>query len=124
MPVVLLPNIKDALIGGTQNEIVSSIGKLVLDSGCKRLCAGRKNWHEPMQQRLKKLGLKPRRLDQKEPFQFGDKRIEWSNCSWEYPVGIHGTNGTLNIAELECECPGLMSDEIYGLIRHLSPYKA
>ena len=31
-------------------------------------------------------------------------------CAWLYPIGAYGHNGTLDVAEVKCDCPGLMSD--------------
>ena len=91
-------------------SIGSKFPRMILDNGCQRNVAGKK-WHREVQKRLKLLGLKPVRRDVQEDFQFGDDRVETSICSWDYPTGIHEHNGVLNIAEIESNCPGLMSRE-------------
>ena len=86
---------------------------IVLDNGCKRNVGG-SPWHKAMQTRLAQFGLTPIKRDQVEEFQFGSDRIDKSVCSWDYPVGIHNHNGIVNIAEIESNCPGLMSDDTMG----------
>jgi hypothetical protein len=84
-------------------------GWLVLDLGCRRNVAGPK-WHSAMRKVLARSGLKPERLPKTEKFRFGDDRVEESLCAWRYPIGIEKHNGYLDIAEVRCNCPGLMSD--------------
>ena len=85
-------------------------GYLILDNGCKR-CVGGPTFHKHLRSLLKKRGLKPVRIDKQEKFKFGDSRIERSVCAWRYPTGIKRHHGELDIAEVQCPCPGLMSDE-------------
>ena len=81
---------------------------MILDNGCKRNVGGSK-WHESMRAKLRSIGLKPVRLDVQEDFLFGSDRVDTSICAWMYPVGIHGVTGIVNVAEIESNCPGLMS---------------
>ena len=71
-------------------------------------------WHKAVQQHLATKGLAPVKLDKTEDFQFGDDRTDTSVCSWLYPVGVHGLNGSLDIAEVTSNCPGLMSKDTMG----------
>ena len=86
---------------------------LILDVGCKRNVAGSK-WHHDMQEMLRTKGLCPIRVDQQEEFVFGSDRVDKSLCAWKYPVGLHGRTGVVNIAEIESNCPGLLSDVTMG----------
>ena len=81
---------------------------IILDNGCKRNVGGSK-WHREVQAMLKTKGLCGRKIDVHEEFLFGSDRVDTSLCAWEYPVGIHGHTGVINIAEIESNCPGLMS---------------
>ena len=81
---------------------------LILDNGCKRNVGG-SQWHRQMRERLKSVGLQPQRIDCQEDFLFGSDRVDTSICAWRYPVGIHGHTGIVNVAEIESNCPGLMS---------------
>ena len=81
---------------------------LILDNGCKRNVGG-SQWHRQMRERLKSVGLQPQRTDCQEDFLFGSDRVDTSVCAWRYPVGIHGHTGIVNVAEIESNCPGLMS---------------
>ena len=82
---------------------------MILDNGCKRNVAG-SLWHKNVQEMLKQHGLRGIRQECKEQFLFGSDRVDWSKCSWLYPVGIHGHVIILDIAEIDSNCPGLMSD--------------
>ena len=82
---------------------------LILDNGCKRNVAG-SQWHKSVQEMLARHGLKGVRHNVQEEFLFGSDRVDLSKCAWEYPVGIHGNTTVLNIAEIDSNCPGLMSD--------------
>ena len=84
--------------------------RMILDNGCQRNVAGAR-WHRETRKRLRETGLAPVKIDQTEDFQFGDDRIDTSVCAWEYPIGIRGNNGSLNIAEVSSNCPGLMSQD-------------
>ena len=86
---------------------------MILDNGCKRNVGGSK-WHESMRQKLRSIGLKPKRLDIQEDFLFGSDRVDTSICAWMYPVGIHGHTGLVNVAEISSNCPGLMSSDTMG----------
>ena len=81
---------------------------LILDTGCRRNVAG-SAWHADMRAYLKTVGLRPLRIDKQEDFVFGSDRVDTSICCWLYPVGIHGHTGVLNIAEIDSNCPGLLS---------------
>ena len=86
---------------------------LILDNGCMRNVGGAM-WHRDMQAMLKTKGLQPIRLDLQEEFLFGSDRVDMSKCAWLYPVGIHGRTGVINIAEIESNCPGLLSNSTMG----------
>ena len=72
---------------------------------------GGSKWHESMRAKLRSIGLKPVRIDTQEDFLFGSDRVDTSLCAWLYPVGIHGHTGAVNVAEIESNCPGLMSSD-------------
>ena len=96
-----------------------TLGKLILDSGCKFSVAG-SSWHRAMETTLKKYGLQPQpsifideegREYREDPgsFRFGDgKVIPGVQVLW-YPLGVFGRNIHVPIAEVACECPPLMS---------------
>ena len=63
---------------------------------------------------LRKYGMKGERINMQEEFLFGSDRVDVSKCAWVYPVGIHGRCGTINVAEIESNCPGLMSADTMG----------
>ena len=63
---------------------------------------------------LRSKGLQPIRLDLQEEFLFGSDRVDMSKCAWLYPVGIHGRTGVINVAEIESNCPGLLSNSTMG----------
>ena len=90
----------------------SGVG-IILDNGCKRNVGG-SQWHKTVQDMLAKHGLKGHRVELQEEFLFGSDRVDVSKCAWEYPVGIHGTTGFVSIAEIESNCPGLMSSGTMG----------
>ena len=62
-----------------------------------------------MQTLLFEKGLKPTKVACTSSFRFGDGRKVEAVCSWTYPVGVYGTHGTLNIAEVAEDCPPLIS---------------
>ena len=85
----------------------SGVG-IILDNGCRRNVGGSK-WHAQVQAMLRRFGLKGERIDMQEEFLFGSDRVDRSICAWLYPVGVHGRCGTINVAEIESNCPGLLS---------------
>ena len=64
-----------------------------------------------MQAKLAAVGLKGVRKECNDAFLFGSDRVDTAVCSWDYPVGIHGHTGVVNIAEVTSNCPGLMSGD-------------
>ena len=86
---------------------------MILDNGCKRNVGG-SEWHKSVREMLKKQGLRPIRVDIQEEFLFGSDRVDTSICAWQYPVGIHGSTGVINVAEISSNCPGLLSADTMG----------
>ena len=83
-------------------------GSIMLDTGCRRSVAGPK-WHRAMRHVLKKHGLTPVRKKCAEDFVFGDGATYRADIRWVYPIAISGRKATLDVAEVSCQCPGLMS---------------
>jgi hypothetical protein len=82
-------------------------GHIMLDTGCKKSVAGRQ-WHQDFQKELESLGMKGKEIQATESFRFGDGRVVTSKKTWVYPVGISGVSTTLEICEVDGECPGLL----------------
>ena len=90
---------------------VDNCNEILLDTCCRRSCAGKK-WHRESRKSLATDGLKPVRRPVAAKFNFGEGREAPAKYSWEYPVGYFGNNGVLDIAELEEEnCPASMSNQ-------------
>ena len=83
---------------------------VILDNGCKRNVGG-SQWHRAMQAMQRGYGLKGIKVDVQEEFLFGSDCVDVSLRAWIYPVGVHGGLGTINIAEIESNCPGLMCED-------------
>ena len=75
---------------------------------------GGSKWHADMQSMLRTHGLCGERIELHEDFVFGSDRVDKSLCAWNYPVGLHGRTGIVNVAEIEPNCPGLLSDQTMG----------
>jgi hypothetical protein len=84
-------------------------GQMWFDTGCRRCVSGPVD-HRKMQQKLALYGLKPRKLECREEFVFGDGETQESEFSYEYPVFLKGKFvGLIDIALLEVPCPPLFS---------------
>jgi competence ComEA-like helix-hairpin-helix protein len=83
-------------------------GHIMLDTGCKRSVAG-PTWHQQMRTRLSDLGLEPVQRACKAQFVFGSGKSVKATSSWVYPIAIRGRPALLDVAEVPCDCPGLMS---------------
>ena len=81
---------------------------MIADSGCKRSVAG-KMWHDQLRQKLAAEGLQPVKKAIREKFRFGDGRVVKAHTSWTYPTGLYGRHGQVNVAEVDVECPPLLS---------------
>ena len=94
------------------SDMTQGVG-VILDNGCKRNVGG-SQWRKSVQEMLATYGLKGHRVEVQEEFLFGSDRVDTSLCAWEYPAGIHGTTGYINIAEIKSNCPGLLSSGTMG----------
>ena len=56
-------------------------------------------------------------------FRFGDGVQVKGKCSWTYPVGVFGMRGALNIAEVDVDCPPLISLTQMGGMEILLDFK-
>ena len=56
-----------------------------------------------MRYTLAKKGLTPVKHKIEENFKFGDGRVERSTTSWVYPVGMYGSHGSIDMAEVASE---------------------
>jgi hypothetical protein len=81
---------------------------MILDSGFRRSVAG-SQWRQATKAKLKDYGMIPIREECTESFRFGDGEVVPAKCSWTYPIGINQVNGLARAAEVDRECPPLMS---------------
>eukprot|EP00971_Amphidinium_carterae_P052049 1024598-Amphidinium_carterae.1 len=84
---------------------------VIADSGCRRNVAD-KVWHERMSILMRTHSIQPQKIVRSEKFRLGDERIESSDHAWQYPVrlGNSPTLVILDIAEVACACPALLSN--------------
>ena len=82
-------------------------GHIMLDTGCERSVAG-PEWHRAMQSKLHELGPAPTK-EGTAHFVFGSGKAVRATCRWVYPIAIRGRPALLDVAEVPCNCPGLMS---------------
>ena len=91
------------------------VGHVIMDTGCRTAVAG-KNWHDEMQMKVKKLGLKYYSVEHEEVFRFGAGSPVLSTKAYVYPVTIYKEKSWVRIAEVAntaedrrvAECPGLI----------------
>jgi len=92
----------------TVNVVDMATGYIMLDTGCRRSVAGPK-WHSAMRTRLQSLGLEPIEKPCKSQFVFGSGASVKAKSRWVYPIAIKGKPGLIDVAEVPCDCPGLLS---------------
>ena len=92
----------------TVNVVDMATGYIMLDTGCRRSVAGPK-WHTAMRSRLQSLGLEPIEKPCKSQFVFGSGASVKAKSRWVYPIAIKGKPCLLDVAEVPCDCPGLLS---------------
>ena len=87
-------------------------GEMMADSGCERGVCGPKG-HQEMREFLRKIGLKPVKVDKQEEFQFGDGEVVMSDCAFLYPCFLQNKYvGYVRIARVSVPCPPLFSKEM------------
>ena len=79
-----------------------------MGSGCKHTVAG-EAWHTEARRWLAQYHLTPERSPCSDRFRFGDGNVVQAACTWTYPAGVYGQNGTLRVAEVPVDCPPLLS---------------
>ena len=90
------------------NIVNMTPGHIMLDTGCRRSVVG-PAWHRHMQERLRQLDLHPQREPCTAQFVFGSGRSVKATCRWIYPIAIRGHPALIDVAEVPCDCLGLMS---------------
>ena len=85
-------------------------GEALGDSGC-RTSVGGAAWHQQLRAEVERRGYRVRSALYKEYFKFGAGPVVASERLWVYPIGFHGKNELLRIAEVPGNCPGLLSIE-------------
>lgn len=94
-------------------------GEMYQDSGCARSCGG-PEVHARMHAFLDKYGITPVQVFKKEEFIFGNNQVEWSDCSFQYPVFFNGVlRGAIDIARLPVSCPALYSKRMMKQWKHI-----
>ena len=85
-------------------------GLVMADTGCRRAVGGT-DWHRELQEELDAKGVSYSFTGVRELFQFGPGEPILSSRRWVYPVGILGSNETLQIAEVDAAIPGLVGPD-------------
>lgn len=84
-------------------------GCIMVDTGCLApVSVGGEEWHRELQTHMRALGKDFEQIENKEGYQFGPGVPIRSTIKWRYEVGILRIPYTLEIAQIEQVCPGLV----------------